>query len=100
MVTVPNSVLLSQPVVNETFAQRFFRRRDIVGERLRDVAGVFGPLGEVLIDEAEIVGVVQDLRHPGFQPADCAGDKPTARHLAQKGFPVDARKQELADPDK
>jgi putative ABC transport system permease protein len=60
-------------IVNEALARRFFPGEDPVGHRLTGLSYRWGPLGAVLIDEAEIVGVVKDMPYDGIrEPAQPA----------------------------
>ena len=52
-------------VVNESFVRRYVSDRNPVGARLGGTQQVFGPLGAMLFDEVEIVGVVPDIRYRG-----------------------------------
>jgi putative ABC transport system permease protein len=54
-------------VVNEAFARRFFPDGSPVGSSFRDMNYRFGPLGALNILDAEIVGVVKDLRYAGIR---------------------------------
>ncbi len=54
-------------VVNEAMARRFFPGEDPVGHRLAGLAYRWGPLGAVLMSEAEIVGVVKDMPYEGIR---------------------------------
>jgi putative ABC transport system permease protein len=54
-------------VINETLAQQYWPDEDPVGERISGTAQRFGPLGVMLKDEVEIVGVVEDVRYVGLR---------------------------------
>jgi len=63
-------------VVNETFARRFFPGEDAVGRRIRFAENPYTPtsvgfqIAERTIDEAEIVGVVADVKYTNMaEPA-------------------------------
>lgn len=54
-------------VVNETMARQYFGDDDPVGQRIGGLGNRWGPLGVVLFDEAEVVGVVKDIRYEGLR---------------------------------
>ncbi len=54
-------------VVNEAFVKRFFPDGSVVGATFRNVASRFGPLGAINIQDAEVVGVVKDLKYQGLR---------------------------------
>ncbi len=54
-------------VINETMARQYFVGQDPVGQRLGRLNNRWGPLGVVLFEEAEIVGVVKDIRYDGIR---------------------------------
>ncbi len=54
-------------MINEAAASRYWPGGDPVGERLEGVSGRFGPLGEVMRDDVEIVGVVGDIRYESMR---------------------------------
>ncbi len=54
-------------VVNETLAERYWPDESPVGRRISNTAYRWGPLGAVLVSEAEVVGVVRDIRYEGIQ---------------------------------
>jgi putative ABC transport system permease protein len=54
-------------VVNKAFAAQFFPGVDPIGEKLTAVAARFGPLGAMLLNDVEIVGVVDDVRYAGLR---------------------------------
>jgi putative ABC transport system permease protein len=54
-------------VINETLARQFWPDSDPIGERLTGTQQRFGPLGVMLNDEVEIVGVVDDIRYVGLR---------------------------------
>jgi predicted permease len=49
-------------VINETLADRYWPDESAVGKRISNTGYRWGPLGAVLVSEAEIVGVVKDIR--------------------------------------
>ena len=55
----------SKPVaiVNETLARRYWPQGSAIGQKLHAVTGGFGPLGRILVENPEIVGVVADVRY-------------------------------------
>lgn len=58
-------------VVNEAMARLYWPDKDPLDERVRVFSGNYGPLGSVLIDEARVVGVVEDIRYDDLrQPAE------------------------------
>ena len=54
-------------VVNETFARQFFGDDPVVNEKLTNTQSRFGPLGAMLVNDVEIVGVVQDIKYAGLK---------------------------------
>ncbi|MEQ9569231.1 MAG: FtsX-like permease family protein [Longimicrobiales bacterium] len=54
-------------VINESMARLHFGDEDPVGQRLGGLGNRWGPLGVVLMDDAEIVGVVKDIRYEGLR---------------------------------
>jgi predicted permease len=54
-------------VINETMARLHFAGQDPIGQRLGRLGNRWGPLGVVLFNEAEIVGVVKDIRYDGIR---------------------------------
>ncbi len=54
-------------IINEAMAQRFWPDQDPVGQRLSHNGYRFGPLGAILVDESEIVGVVADVKYDGLR---------------------------------
>ena len=54
-------------VINETLARQYWPDADPVGERLTGTEQRYGPLGVMLHNEVEIVGVVQDVRYVGLR---------------------------------
>lgn len=54
-------------VVNEAFVRRFFPDASPLGSHFRNMNYRFGPLGALNITDAEIVGVVKDLRYAGLR---------------------------------
>jgi predicted permease len=56
-------------VVNEAMANRFWPDSDPIGERISHPPYRWGPLGVILVNEAEIVGVVKDIRYDGLREA-------------------------------
>lgn len=53
-------------VINQAAASRFWPGQDPLGQRLYGVAQPFGPLGEMLIDDVEIVGIIRDVKYEGL----------------------------------
>lgn len=54
-------------IINETLARQYWPDGNPLGERLTDTYDRFGPLGVMLHDEVEIVGVVEDVRYVGLR---------------------------------
>ncbi len=54
-------------VVNETLARRYWPTGSPIGKRISDTGYRWGPLGVVLVSEAEVVGVVKDIRYEGIR---------------------------------
>jgi hypothetical protein len=54
-------------VVNETLANRYWPDESPVGKRISGTSYRWGPLGAVLVSEAEVVGVVEDIRYEGVK---------------------------------
>ena len=54
-------------VVNTAFVAQFFPAEDPVGEKLTNTAARYGPLGAMLFNDVEIVGVVDDVRYAGLR---------------------------------
>ncbi len=54
-------------VINEAMARRYWPGEDPVGDRVTAIRYRWGPLGAVLLDEAEIVGVVKDIKYDGLR---------------------------------
>ena len=54
-------------VVNEAFAARFFPNGQPIGSTFRNIGYRFGPLGAINVQDAEIVGVVRNVRYQGLR---------------------------------
>ncbi|NNM04725.1 MAG: ABC transporter permease, partial [Gemmatimonadetes bacterium] len=54
-------------VVNETLADRYWPDESPLGKRISGTSYRWGPLGAVLVSEAEVVGVVKDIRYDGVR---------------------------------
>jgi len=54
-------------VVNRAFADQFFPGINAVGEKLTNTAARYGPLGAMLFNDVEIVGVLDDVRYAGLR---------------------------------
>lgn len=52
-------------VVNRTLADRYWPGESPLGKRISNTQYRWGPLGAVLVSEAEVVGVVEDIRYEG-----------------------------------
>lgn len=56
-------------IVNRSLATSLFGEENPVGRRLRGISGGFGPLGYILNNETEIVGIVDDVRYGSLRDA-------------------------------
>ena len=54
-------------VINEMMAKQFWPDDDPIGEMLTGTQQTYGPLGSMLKNEVEIVGVVEDVRYAGIR---------------------------------
>jgi len=54
-------------IINDALAGRYWPGEDPIGERIYGVADNYGPLGGILIDDVEIVGVVSNLKYGGLR---------------------------------
>ncbi len=54
-------------VVNQAFASQFFPDSNPLEEKLTNTAQRFGPLGAMLFNEVEIVGIVDDVMYEGLR---------------------------------
>ncbi len=54
-------------VINEAMAARYWPDSDPIGQRLQHQGYRWGPLGAVLVDESEIVGIVSDIKYDGLK---------------------------------
>ena len=54
-------------IVNETLARQYWPRGNPIGQKIRAVWGGFGPLGKILLQDPEIVGVVKDMKYAGLE---------------------------------
>jgi len=54
-------------VVNETFRRQFLDGESPLGISLVDIGYRFGPLGAINVEDAEIVGVVRDVKYEGLR---------------------------------
>lgn len=59
-------------IVNEAFARRYFPGTDPVGRTIGGLGYQMGPLGIIPAEEAEIVGVVADVRYDDLRGAPAA----------------------------
>ncbi|HYL74932.1 MAG TPA: ABC transporter permease [Bryobacteraceae bacterium] len=55
----------SPPVlmVNESLARQYWPRGNPVGQKIHAISGGFGPLGRILLQDSEIIGVVADIKY-------------------------------------
>ncbi len=53
-------------IVNEALARQYWPRGNPIGQKLRAVSGGFGPLGRILLQDPEIVGLVKDMKYSGL----------------------------------
>ncbi len=54
-------------VVNEAFVRRFLPDTPPLGATLRNLGMRFGPLGAIHLQDAELIGVVKDVRYKGLR---------------------------------
>jgi putative ABC transport system permease protein len=54
-------------IINEAMARQFFPDEDPIGEVLTQTQQRYGPLGAMLLNEVEVVGVVRDVRYVGLK---------------------------------
>ncbi len=53
-------------IINEALARQYWPRGNPIGQKVRAVFGGFGPLGRILLQDPEIVGVVKDMKYAGL----------------------------------
>jgi putative ABC transport system permease protein len=53
-------------IVNEALVRQSRRRGNPLGQKIRAVSGGFGPLGRILLQDPEIIGVVKDIKYAGL----------------------------------
>ena len=53
-------------IVNEALARQYWRGGNPIGQKMRAVRGAFGPLGRILSQDPEIVGLVRDVKYSGL----------------------------------
>ena len=53
-------------IVNEALARQYWPRGNPIGQKIRAITGGFGPLGRILSQDPEIVGVVKDMKYSGL----------------------------------
>jgi putative ABC transport system permease protein len=53
-------------IINEALARQYWPQGSPIGQKIRAVSGGFGPLGRILLQSPEIVGVVKDIRYAGL----------------------------------
>jgi putative ABC transport system permease protein len=53
-------------IVNEALARQYWPRGNPIGQKIRAVSGGFGPLGRILLQDPEIVGLVKDMKYSGL----------------------------------
>jgi putative ABC transport system permease protein len=53
-------------IVNEALARQYWPRGGAIGQKIRAVSGAFGPLGRILLQDPEIVGLVKDMKYSGL----------------------------------
>jgi len=53
-------------IVNEALARQYWPRSNPIGQKIRAVSGGFGPLGRILLQDPEIVGLVKDMKYSGL----------------------------------
>ncbi len=54
-------------VVNEAFVRSFYGGEDPLNDRVAQIGFRFGPLGAIHMSEAEIIGVVSDVKYEGLR---------------------------------
>jgi predicted permease len=53
-------------IINEALARQYWPQGSPMGQKIRAVSGGFGPLGRILLQNPEIVGVVKDIKYAGL----------------------------------
>jgi putative ABC transport system permease protein len=53
-------------IVNEALARQHWSGGNAIGQKIRAITGGFGPLGRILSQDPEIVGVVKDMKYSGL----------------------------------
>ncbi|HEX4594310.1 MAG TPA: ABC transporter permease, partial [Bryobacteraceae bacterium] len=53
-------------IVNEALVRQYWPRANPIGQKIRAVSGGFGPLGRILLQDPEIVGLVKDMKYSGL----------------------------------
>jgi putative ABC transport system permease protein len=53
-------------IINEALARQYWPRANPIGQKIRAVSGGFGPLGRILLQDPEIIGVVKDMKYSGL----------------------------------
>ena len=53
-------------IINEALARQYWPRGNPIGQKIRAVSGGFGPLGRILLQDPEIVGLVKDMKYAGL----------------------------------
>jgi putative ABC transport system permease protein len=53
-------------IINEALARQYWPQGNPIGQKIRAVSGGFGPLGRILLQDPEIVGVVKDMKYSGL----------------------------------
>jgi putative ABC transport system permease protein len=53
-------------IINEALARQYWSHGNPIGQKIRAVTGGFGPLGRILLQDPEIVGVVKDVKYTGL----------------------------------
>jgi putative ABC transport system permease protein len=53
-------------MINEALAHQYWPRGTPLGQRIHAISGGFGPLGRILGQDSEVVGVVADIKYSGL----------------------------------
>jgi putative ABC transport system permease protein len=53
-------------IVNEALVRQYWPRGNPIGEKIHAITGGFGPLGRILSQDPEIVGLVKDMKYSGL----------------------------------
>jgi putative ABC transport system permease protein len=53
-------------IVNQTLAHQYWAQGSPIGQKIRAASGRFGPLGEIMLRNPEVIGVVSDIKYAGL----------------------------------